>query len=59
MQTYHITWEIEVDAASPEAAAKQALNIQRGHGSIATVFTVVDEKGESKIIDLEKINQEE
>jgi hypothetical protein len=37
---YFITWEIELDAFSPEEAAKKALEIQRDPQSIATVFDV-------------------
>jgi len=40
MKTYTVRWEIDVDADSPEAAARQALEIQRDPESIATVFEV-------------------
>ena len=53
MQTYNVTWEIEIIATSPEEAAKEALKIQRDPTSIATVFEVWGENGENHKIDLE------
>ena len=38
---YLVTWEINVDAKSPRAAAEKALAIQRDTDSIATVFVVI------------------
>ena len=41
MPDYRVTWVIDIfDAASPRAAAKHALEIQRDPESTATVFTV-------------------
>lgn len=37
---YTVKWEIQVEATSPEAAARQALEIQRDFTSTATVFEV-------------------
>ncbi len=37
---YTVKWEIQVEATSPEAAARQALEIQRDVTSTATVFEV-------------------
>jgi hypothetical protein len=37
---YTVKWEIQVEATSPEAAARQALEIQRDENSTATVFEV-------------------
>lgn len=42
MTEYFVRWEIEVYASSPQAAAEQALEIQRDKGSLATVFDVVE-----------------
>jgi len=39
MTTYRVRWEIDVDAESPEDAARQALEIQRDDTSFATCFT--------------------
>lgn len=49
MKTYLVTWEIELDAETPEAAARAALAIQRDPNSLATVFNV-----DGTAIDLEE-----
>lgn len=51
-KTYHVTWEIDVSAASPEDAAEQARQIQLMPESMATVFDVADGEGNSKRVDL-------
>jgi hypothetical protein len=43
MAQYRVTWDIELDADSPEDAARKALEIQRDPNSIATVFDVAGE----------------
>lgn len=43
-KSYRVTWEIDIDAASPRDAAEKALNIQRDPNSIATVFAVVEKR---------------
>ncbi len=55
---YYIEWRIEISADNPEAAARQALAIQRDGSSCANVFHVTDEQGETVQIDLEEIDQE-
>lgn len=40
MNTYYVQWSIELDAESPEEAARKALEIQRDVNSIATIFNV-------------------
>ena len=52
MQTFHLVWEIDIDANSPREAAEKALAIQKCPDSIATVFQVIDERGESVRVDL-------
>ena len=42
MPKYSVRWEIDVEADTPEAAARQALTIHRDPHSIATVFDVVE-----------------
>lgn len=41
---YHVIWTVDIEADSPEEAAKQALEIQRDNSeqNLATVFTVTD-----------------
>ena len=50
-KNYFVTWNIELDATSPEVAAEMALAIQRDPESIATVFTVFDENGVETRVD--------
>ena len=58
MPQYHVIWEIDLDAESPEDAALQALSIHRDPQSIATMFsvelnnlrTVIDVNNEDPII---------
>lgn len=52
---YFIRWEIDIDADTPEAAAREALRIQRDPDSIATVFDVFDEDGVDNRVDLEEL----
>jgi hypothetical protein len=40
MNTYKVTWAIDIDADTTEEAARKALAIQRDPESIATVFRV-------------------
>ncbi len=48
MGTYHVTWEIDVDADSPLEAARQARELQRP-GSSANVFDVLEHDSEGDI----------
>ena len=41
-KVYRVTWEIDVEAETPEDAAKEALSIQRDIDSEAVVFGVTD-----------------
>lgn len=52
MTTYNIKWEIEIDAKTPEEAARKALEIQRDPASLATVFDIYDEEGNHTRVDL-------
>jgi hypothetical protein len=42
MPQYHIIWEIDLDADSPQAAARQAREHQTRPGTTATVFDVTE-----------------
>lgn len=46
---YRVTWVIDIEAATPSAAAIKALVIQRDPDSIATVFTVSSDCGEEPV----------
>ena len=58
-QTYHVLWEIDLDADSPREAAELALLIMLESQttawpeSTAAVFDVTDESGETTSVDLE------
>lgn len=47
MPTYHVRWSIDIPAVSAEAAAGEALRIQRDPDGIATVFGVRELLSES------------
>lgn len=49
MKTYMVAWDIDIDADSPEEAARKAREIQLDPHSLATVFTVIDEAGVVRI----------
>lgn len=44
MTDHRVIWEIDIEADSPEEAAKEALLIQRDTHSIASVFTVINQE---------------
>ena len=54
MPDYTIEWRIELAAETPVDAARQALEIMRDPASTSTVFTVLDDEGETHEIDLEE-----
>jgi len=52
MANYRVKWEIDIEADSPEEAAKESLKIQRDPDSVATIFDVTDDNGVTTEIDL-------
>lgn len=54
MPTYLVSWEIDIDAASPREAAQKAHDMVRRQGTTATVYSVIkhDANGEAVTIDL-------
>lgn len=40
MQEYLVTWRIDIEASSPEAAAEKAREIQMDKDNVATYYTV-------------------
>ena len=60
MTSYRVRWEIDLDADSPEDAARQALAIQRGgvdDDCAANVFDVcVSGTAEFQTIDLQEVD---
>jgi hypothetical protein len=54
---YLVTWEINIIANSPEAAAKEADNL-RATSKWARVYNVFDVDGEKTRIDIDELDQE-
>lgn len=50
--TYAVIWEINIEADSPEEAAKEGIRIQQDPESLASHFHVVDEDGVIYEVDL-------
>lgn len=57
MPQYRVTWEIDIEAETPEEAARKALAIQRNPASTATVFNVTAEDGEMEDVDITELEQ--
>jgi hypothetical protein len=53
MQEYRVVWRIYVEAETPEAAAREALGVQRDRESWATRFEVYDERGREVVVDVD------
>lgn len=49
---YTVNWVVNVDAASPEEAANICREMQLDRNSTATVFNIVDNKGNVTTVDL-------
>jgi hypothetical protein len=54
MTEYRVTWKIDVEADSHEAAAQIALDVQRDSASTATVFIVRAGRERGVQIDLDE-----
>lgn len=52
MNSYVVTWVVDIDADDPREAAVVAREIMQDHDSIANVFIVTDYKGGVHQIDL-------
>jgi hypothetical protein len=52
---YTVTWEIQLSADSPRAAAELALEIQRDVYSDAVVFSVTGDDGNQTTVDLMEV----
>jgi hypothetical protein len=50
MTQYLVTWQIFVEARTPEEAARDALAVQRNLESDATCFEVLDEAGREAMV---------
>ena len=49
MKSYRVTWNIDIEADTPEDAARQAREIQLDPTSMATVFDVASHDGTTRI----------
>jgi hypothetical protein len=58
MNSYRVTWEIDIDAVDPLDAARQARAHQVREGTSAKVFDVIDEDGGITRIDLFEIDDQ-
>ena len=57
MTEYLVQWTIEIQADSPEDAARQALALQRDPSSLTACFQVAgDDDGEYETIDLDELD---
>lgn len=52
MRSYLVTWCIDIEATSPEAAAAEALDMMRDEDSTATIFDVKWE-GNTKTVEVD------
>lgn len=52
MTTYHIVWEIDIEADSPREAVEQARAYQMDPNTSAVVFDAFDEDGDQERVDL-------
>lgn len=57
MATYFVTWEIDINADSSEEAALIARSYQLDAHTSANVFTVYDECGNAKTVDLQQMSE--
>lgn len=55
---YRVTWEIDIWAESPRAAAEEALDIQRDRGGVATVFEVKEFDSEEDAVMIDAADEE-
>ena len=58
IKDYVVTWEMEISADDPEAAARAALAAIKRRGSWANVFHVIDDNGVKTKVDLLEIDEE-
>ena len=54
MENWRVIWEIDIEAAGAEEAARKALGIMRDNtpGNTAVVFQCVNEAGSPHVVDL-------
>ena len=59
MKEFLVTWQIDIEAETPEDAAREAFRVHRDSDSMATVFEVQertkDGHGEAIRVDIEEV----
>ena len=56
-RSYFVSWEIEVDAETPQEAAQFARYLQDDPNTTATVFRVWDEAGNETTVDTAEVTK--
>ena len=59
MQQFRVVWEIDVEAETPEDAARDAFGHMRRSDTTATVFNVYDHRNINTVVDLTEIDHAE
>lgn len=54
---FRVSWEIDIQATDPVAAAKEALQIIRDAETTATVFNVTGKDGQQLTVDLQQFDE--
>lgn len=54
---YYVTWGIEIEADTPQEAARVARTIQLNPESIANYFELIDDEGEVTPVDLDDLGE--
>lgn len=57
MPDFRVEWSMDIEADTPEDAARQTWAHMRRHDSTANVFTVISASGEQETIDLQEIDE--
>lgn len=55
--SFVVTWTMDIEAATPEEAARKARHYQTKRGTTATVFTCEREGAEPQVVDLTEIDE--
>jgi hypothetical protein len=58
VKSYRVSWTIDIDAGTPEEAAREAVATHRDPDSIASVFDVTGEDGKTVEVDLDRGTQQ-
>lgn len=59
LKTFHVAWEIDVDATGPQAAAREAHRIMRDKNSTALYFKVQETQIVTHYVDLDTYGEDD